>query len=153
MPLLAAQAALGLLLVALAAAGAGFPLIKRLGTAFRPWERLAFSLLGGWGVLSLTLYLIGQFVFSRRTIFVVTFGFALLGLRFLWGVWRHREVPGPWLEKRALLPAGLVIFILLVTAVAGLAPVVGDWGSDTVAYHLLGPKVWLRIGVIRWEKK
>ena len=149
MPLLALQAALGLLLMALAAAGAGFPLFKRLGTAFHPWERVAFSLLGGWGVLSLTLYLIGQFVFSRWMIFVVTFGFAVLGLRFLWGVWRHREVAGPWIERRALLPAALVIFILLVTALAGLAPVVGDSGSDTVAYHLLGPKVWLRAGAIR----
>jgi hypothetical protein len=149
MPLLALQAALGLLLMALAAAGAGFPLFKRLGTAFHPWERVAFSLLGGWGLLSLALYLIGQFVFSRRVIFVVAFGFAAVGLRFLWGMRRHRDVTGPWVEKRALLPAALVVFILLVTAVAGLAPVVGDWGSDTVAYHLLGPKVWLRTGVIR----
>src|ERR1700675_3478053 len=113
MPLIALQAALGLLLTALAAAGAGFPLFKRLGTAFHPWERAAFSPLGGWGVLSLTLYLIGQVIFSRWTIFVGTFGFAPLVLRFLWGGWRHREVAAPWIERRALLPAALVIFILL----------------------------------------
>jgi len=149
MPSLALQAALGLLLVALAAAGAGFPLFNRLGIAFHPWERVAFSLLGGWGLFSLALYLIGQIVFMRWIIFVVTFGFAALGLRFLWVVWRQREVAGPWVERQSLLPAAIVIFILLVTAVAGLAPVAGDWGSDTVAYHLLGPKVWLRTGVIR----
>ena len=149
MILLALQAALGMLLLALAAAGAGFPLFRRLGSAFHPWERLAFCLLGGWGVFSLALYLIGQVLFSRWIIFVVTFGFAALGSRFLWGVWRHRELSGPWMEKRALLPAAIVIFLLLVTTIAGLAPVVGDWGSDTVAYHLLGPKVWLRAGVIR----
>jgi hypothetical protein len=149
MILLALQAALGLLLLSLAAAGAGFPLFRRLGTAFHPWERVVLSLLGGWGTVSLALYLIGQVVFSRWMIFVVTSGFAALGLRFLREGWRHRETPGPWVEKRALLPAALVIFILLVTAVAGLAPVVGDLGSDTVAYHLLGPKVWLRAGVIR----
>src|SRR5882762_8884548 len=149
MILLALQAALGMLLLALAAAGAGFPPFRRLGSAFHPWERLAFCLLGGWGVFSLALYLIGQVLFSRWIIFVVTFGFAALGSRFLWGVWRHRELSGPWMEKRALLPAAIVIFLLLVTTIADLAPVVGDLGSDTVAYHLLGPKVWLRAGVIR----
>jgi len=143
------HAAFGVLLLGLAAAGVGYPLAGRLGTAFHPRERLAFSFLGGWGVLSLLLYLIGQVAFLRWVIFVVTFGFAALGLRFLWGVRRDREVPEPWVEKRALLPAALVVFILSLTAVAGLAPVVGDWGSDTVAYHLLGPKVWLRAGVIR----
>ena len=143
------HAAIGVLLLGLSAAGVGYPLARRLGTAFHPWERMAFALLGGWGVLSLLLYLIGQFVFSRWVIFVVTSGFAAVGLRFLVGIWRHREVPGPWVEKRALLPAALVVFIVLVTAVAGLAPVVGNWGSDTVAYHLLGPKVWLRAGMIR----
>src|SRR5258708_34490978 len=39
--------------------------------------------------------------------------------------------------------------VLLLTAVAGLADITGDWGNDGVAYHLLGPKVWLRDGVIR----
>src|ERR1700756_412004 len=149
MILLALQAALGMLLLALAAAGAGLLLFRRLGSAFHPWERLTFSFLGGWGVFSLALYLIGQLVFSRRMIFVATFGFAVLGSRFLWGIWRRGEMSGPSVEKRALLPAALVIFILLVTAGAGLAPVVGDWQSDTVAYHLLGPKVWLRAGIIR----
>jgi hypothetical protein len=145
----ALQAAFGLLLLSLAAAGAGYPLFQRLGTAFHPWERLTFCLLGGWGLLSLALYLIGQFAFSRRVIFVVAFGFAFLGLRFLWRIWRDRTATWPRVERRALLPAAMVVFILLLTAVAGLAPVVGDWGSDTVAYHLLGPKVWLRTGMIR----
>ncbi|HET6930759.1 MAG TPA: hypothetical protein VFI45_10605 [Candidatus Acidoferrum sp.] len=149
MILLALQAAWGLLLLSLAAAGVGFPVFRRIGTAFHPWERVVLSLLGGWGMLSLVLYLIGQVAFSRWMIFVVTCGFAALGLRFIWEGWRHRETPGPRVEKRALLPAALVMFILLVTAVAGLAPVAGDWGSDAVAYHLLGPKVWLRAGVIR----
>ena len=149
MPLLALQAALGVLLLALAAAGAGCALFPRMGAQFRPWERLAFSFLGGWGVFSLALYLIGQFVFSRRMIVLATVGSAVLGTRFLWRIWRRGELPGPRLERRAFLPAVIVVFILVVTAVAGLAPVVGNWESDTVAYHLLGPKVWLRAGIIR----
>src|SRR5258708_22783245 len=104
MILLALQAALGMLLLALAAAGAGFPLFRRLGSAFHPWERLAFWLLGGWGVFSLALHLIGQVLFSRRIIFVVTFGFAALGSRFLSGGWRHRRLAGPSMAKRPFLP-------------------------------------------------
>lgn len=149
MPLLALQATLGVLLLALAAAGAGVALFHRTGAPFRPWERLTFSFLGGWGLFSLALYLIGQFVFSRRMIFLATVGSAALGTRFLWRAWRRGELPRPCVEKRALLPAAIVVFILLVTAVAGLAPVVGSWETDTVAYHLLGPKVWLRAGIIR----
>src|SRR5208337_3921671 len=64
-------------------------------------------------------------------------------------VWRRGELRGPMVERYAIVPAALVILVLLVSAIAGLAPVTGDWGSDTVAYHLLGPKVWLRSGVIR----
>lgn len=149
MPLLALQATLGVLLLALAAVGTGFALFHRVGVPFRPWERLTFSFLGGWGLFSLALYLVGQFVFSRRMIFIATVGSALLGTRFLWRAWRRVELPAPCLEKRAILPAAIAVSILLITAVAGLAPVVGSWDTDTVAYHLLGPKVWLRAGIIR----
>jgi hypothetical protein len=47
------------------------------------------------------------------------------------------------------LPGLIIAFILLFTAISGLAEVTGDWGNDAVAYHLLGPKVWLRNGIIR----
>jgi hypothetical protein len=149
MVLLALRAVLGLLLLVLAAAGAGAPIFRRLSTAFQPWERLALSLLAGWGGVSLALYLIGQFTFSPHVIFVVTSGFAALGLAQLWRIWRDHSLPRPKIDRSALLPGALVVFLLCMTGVAGLAEVVGDWGSDTVAYHLLGPKVWLRAGVIR----
>ena len=149
MVLLSLRAALALLVLVLAAAGAGSPIFRRLGPAFQPWERLALSLLAGWGGVSLVLYLIGQFTFSRSMIFVVTLGFATLGLAWLWKMRRENALPKPRTDRRALLPAALVIFLLCMTGIAGLAEVVGDWGSDTVAYHLLGPKVWLREGVIR----
>jgi hypothetical protein len=149
MVLLALRAVLGLLLLVLAAAGAGAPIFHRLGSAFQPWERLALSLLGGWGGVSLALYVIGQFAFSRRVIFAVALGFAALGLVRLWRMWREHTLPKPGIDRSALLPGALVVFLLCMTGVAGLAEVVGDWGSDTVAYHLLGPKVWLRAGVIR----
>ncbi len=145
----ALQAALGLLVLGLAAAGAGSGVFRRLGAAFPAWERMVFSVLGGWGLLSLALYLIGQISFSRRVIFGSALALAAVGVHFLRKVWRGGELRGLVLERRAMVPATLVIFVLTVTAIAGLAPVTGDWGSDTVAYHLLGPKVWLRSGVIR----
>ena len=41
------------------------------------------------------------------------------------------------------------MIVLAVTAFSGLAEMTGDWNKDSVAYHLLGPTVWLRNGVIR----
>src|SRR6202035_4938139 len=47
-------------------------------------------------------------------------------------------------------PAFVIVGIVLaITAIAGLAEPVGDWGIDGVAYHYVGPKVWLRNGVVR----
>jgi hypothetical protein len=43
----------------------------------------------------------------------------------------------------------VVVLVLTITAIAGTSEITGDWERDTVAYHLLGPKVWLREGVIR----
>lgn len=145
----ALQAAGATALLILAAAGAGSPLFRLLENSYARWERVTLSLLGGWGLLSLALYVIGQWRFSKHIIFIVSVGFAVLGIRNLWGILRGMERMRFPLERRAWLPAGLVIGVVGTMAMGGLAPVVGDWGTDTVAYHLLGPKVWLRTGVIR----
>ena len=47
------------------------------------------------------------------------------------------------------LPGLIVLVVLALTAVAGTAEITGDWNQDAVAYHLLGPTVWLRDGIIR----
>lgn len=149
MLLQALQAAFGTFLLTLAATAAGYPIFRMVGSSFQRWERLALSVLGGWGLLSLALYLIGQIQFSRTIILVVVGVFAAAGVWSLWKIGQEGPWPLPLLERRAWLPAALVILVLAITAVAGLAPVVGDWNSDTVAYHLLGPKVWLRAEIIR----
>jgi len=51
--------------------------------------------------------------------------------------------------KITALPAMVIAAVLLVTALGGLSEIVGDWGNDAVVYHLLGPKVWLRNGIVR----
>jgi 4-amino-4-deoxy-L-arabinose transferase-like glycosyltransferase len=47
------------------------------------------------------------------------------------------------------LPGLIVLVVLALTTVAGTAEITGDWNRDAVAYHLLGPTVWLRDGIIR----
>jgi hypothetical protein len=39
--------------------------------------------------------------------------------------------------------------VLLVRAFGGLAEITGDWEHDAIAYHLLGPKVWLYQELVR----
>jgi hypothetical protein len=110
-------------------------------------ERFAFSMLGGLGLFSLAL--IGQISFTRTTIVTALIVGCLLAIRPLWLAWRNRDSFQPAIRKKNLLPALVVLFVLIITALAGTAEITGDWNQDTVAYHLLGPRVWLRAGVIR----
>src|SRR5277367_30260 len=143
------QAIFGVLVLSVAALGAGYIFYRWLPPAIRRWERWVFALVGGWGLLSLVLYLIGQINFSRRTIFLVVSVFALGGATLLWKGIRSEELRGLGMISSKFVPAAFVLLIILVAAISGLAPVTGDWGSDTVTYHLLGPKVWLRAELIR----
>ena len=115
---------------------------------FTNLQRLAFSLLGGLGLLSLLLFLVGQLAFTRPIIFSITLVALLLAIRPL--LRTVREYPlAQSSQSLPLLPTAVIAAILLVTAVAGLAQTTGDWNNDAVAYHFLGPRVWLREGLIR----
>jgi hypothetical protein len=148
----AIRATLATILVALAALGLGFWIGRILPRSFSFLDKLACSWLGGFGTLGVLLFLIGQWKFTRATIgtlLIFSAAFAiLLVLRA-----RRSEPPrndsGARADKLPLIPVFVIAFVLLATAVGGLAPVTGDWGSDAVAYHYLGPRVWLRDGIIR----
>ena len=109
-----------------------------------PWiDRLAAVSLGGIGLLGVTLFLMGLVTFSRRAILIFLSLAAMLGLwQFRDEVIRHRfhfrfsSIP--------ILPAAIVAIVLIVTFVGGLAEPVGDIKLDAIAYHYLGPQVWLR---------
>src|SRR5271154_2900570 len=101
------HALFGILALGMAALGAGSIFHKWLPRSLRAWERWIFSLAGGWGVLSLVLYLIGQINFSRRTIFLVVSVFALGGAAVLWKGLRSQEVRGLHLNSRNYLPAAI----------------------------------------------
>ena len=64
-----------------------------------------------------------------------------MALRPLWRAARDLTSI-PKANSKEVLPPGRVVFLVLtITAIAGTSEITGDWERDTVAYHLLGPKV------------
>ena len=131
-----------------AALGFGSALRRLFPQSFSLVDGLAFTVLGGLGLLGTLLFDVGQAWFSRTAIALVM----LAGL-FLSVVWllKNASAVRSNLSKICvpLLPAAIVASVLLITAVGGLAEPTGDIKMDAIAYHFLGPKVWLRNGVIR----
>lgn len=115
-------------------------------------DRIALILLGGIGMFGTVLFLIGQIRLSR-TIIVITllpaFWGAALVLRAVRVPFRHMLRLRP-----PLVPATIVAVVLLLVGVAGMAAPTGDISTpglknDSIAYHFLGPRVWLRNEAIR----
>jgi len=141
------SALLSVIVLACAAFGAGFWIEDRLPSSFAPLECLAFTWLGGLGTLSMCLFLVGQFAFTRAVILgavAVSLFLAIRPVRRLF-----RTEPSLWKIRMDAICTFVIILVLLVTAVGGLAEITGDYGNDAIAYHLLGPKVWLRDGFVR----
>jgi len=146
------QALMGLLVVGVAAVGAGGWIGRILPGGLRRFERGAFVVLGGFGALSTVLFLLGQVSFTPAIIWFVLGVSGAIGVVYLFRIGNGSSFRLPLMfagTRRAAVPAALCILVLGFTAVCGLAEITGDWRNDAVAYHLLGPKVWLRDGVIR----
>jgi hypothetical protein len=136
------------LILLFAALGFGSVLSRLIPQSFCLLDRFAIQLLGGLGLLGTILFCIGQVWFSRFAIILVLLLGVLLALASSAKVTRElRAVP---IKSNArALPAVIVTSVLLITAIGGLAEPVGDIKMDEIAYHLLGPKVWLRNAIIR----
>ncbi len=136
-------------LVLLAAAlGFGTVLRPLFSKNFSRIDRLAFTLLGGLGLLGTILFCVGQFWFSRTAILIVLIPGVVLGARVFARATREgRPVFGAL--SLPILPLAVIGSVLLVTIAGGFAEPTGDMNSDAIAYHYYGPKVWLREGVIR----
>jgi hypothetical protein len=146
---LAVRAILGLSIVTISAFGAGTWVGLLLSCRYRWFERIAIVLLGGFGTLSTVLFIVGQFSFTQRSIRItlaVAIAFGIASIRRILAKQTKSTSDNP---KIPAIPAIIIGSLLVFMAISGLAEVTGDWGNDTVSYHLLGPKVWLRDGIIR----
>jgi hypothetical protein len=141
--------AIGANLILLAAAFGFGSLLKRLvPEKFGAVDRAALMLLGGLGLTGTVLFGVGQIWFTRIAIWVVL----LSGCVACW-----RLAPQPfggsgekvkWLRP-PVMAAAVVAAVVVTTAAGGLVKPTGDMEDDAIAYHFLGPKVWLRDGAIR----
>ena len=137
------------LVVATAAMGIGAWLWRGLPATFSKFDRLACSWLGGLGLLGLSLFLVGQFAFTRTTIFLTLGAAAAAAISPLARTGKARIALFIRDIQITALPAIIIAIVLIVTVLGGFSEIVGDWGHDAIAYHLLGPKVWLRNGIVR----
>jgi hypothetical protein len=142
------KALFGLTFVTIAAIGAGGAISSILPDSFRPFERATFIVLGGFGLLSTGLFLVGRVSFTRLFITPVLAIVAAVGMFAILKAFRRGHFSSIATDWPAI-PAILIALVLIFTAVCGLAEITGDLNNDAVAYHLLGPKVWLRDGAIR----
>ena len=136
------------LILILAALGFGGLLGRLFPRGFSLIDRFALRLLGGLGLIGTLLFDVGQVWFSRTVVISlvslgVFFGFRLLIFASHNPNVRPQKAPVP------VIAALTVASVLLVTALGGLVEPMGDLRHDAIAYHFLGPKVWLRDGAIR----
>jgi hypothetical protein len=131
-----------------AAVGYGSALLRLLPQSFSRLDRFALVLLGGLGLLGTLLFDVGQVWFSRTAIVAILLPGVVTGLLTIIRTVTKLRESRPKIGA-PLLPALVVSAVILISAVGGLAEPVGDIRMDTIAYHYLGPKVWLRNGVIR----
>jgi len=137
------------IVLVVSALGFGSLVHRLFPKSFSQLDRLVLTLLAGLGFLGTILFCVGQVWFSRSVILLVLFSGVLLGCgslaragRECWSALGRVHLP--------VFPAAIVFSVLLMTAVGGLAVLTGDLTTDdSIAYHYLGPKVWLREGVIR----
>jgi Dolichyl-phosphate-mannose-protein mannosyltransferase len=145
MRLLAAIFANALLLVA--AFGLGSLLGPLFPKKLERLDRLAAMMASGLGLLGTLLFLVGLAAFSRVVILSILISAALLGA---WRIYHEAREGGVKLGaiRVPALPAAIIALLLVVTFLGGLAEPVGDIKLDAIAYHFLGPRVWLRDAVI-----
>ena len=136
--------------VVLFAAALGFGSLLRplFPKTFSQVDRFTFMLLGGLGLMGTLLFCLGQLWFSRAAVVsILLFGLILIANPALQRFRGFRGIlsglSGP------PLPVSIVAIVLLVTGISGLALPTGDMSHDAIAYHFLGPKVWLREHRIR----
>ncbi len=142
----AAAALFALLLLLGAVLATGALLALQVDGPLSSVERLANAVLLGVAAIGLTVFLVGLMKLDRLTVTVV------LAAAYT-PLLSHRVRSWLWDVLRSLA-AGLLAPMIAVIAVLGIVLVIaiprptGDVLNDAIAYHLLGPAVWLRAGRI-----
>jgi hypothetical protein len=139
----------GTIVVATASYGVGVLILPYLPDSIARFHRYVYAWIGGFGLLGVLLFVIGQWRFTRTIVMVVLAAAVLSAVAH---IIRRRDLLlsfSPAIPRSAYLPAAIVAIVLAITAVAGLTKPVGDWNIDGVTYHFTGSKIWLRDGVIR----
>lgn len=139
------------LLLLLAAFGIGGFLRPLIPRSFSKIERLVIIPLAGFGLQGLLLFLVGIVRFSPTVILAVLLPATVLGGRCLSQEMRGMAFSSV-LSGLPIIPASVIALVLVVTILGGFAEPIGDIKenkSDAIAYHYLGPKIWVREGVIR----
>ncbi len=108
--------------------------------------RIAIRLALGLGAFGLLLFIIGLIRFTPALVIALTLAGAMVGAILLF-----RERPDAAICWRHLRQPALFITLLIVAFFffSGLSPIIGGVGNDGTDYHLLGPQVWLRAGIVR----
>ncbi len=130
------------IVVIIAVFGLGTSIIRLLPDSFSHQTKSICVMIGGFGILGLVLFVVGYLSFTRWTIGVI------LAIGIGAAVFSKLR---PWAISRpvAIFPATIIAVVLVMTALSGLLEPAGDWNIDSVAYHLVGPKVWVRNGMVR----
>lgn len=103
----------------------------------------AMKIVGGMGLLGTLLFLVGLVHFSRSSILAVLLPTTVLGV--WWFLKDVRSVAGGSHSVDVpLIPAAVGAFVMAMTFLGGLAAPVGDIKLDAIAYHFLGPQIWLQ---------
>jgi hypothetical protein len=132
----------------LAALGFGNLFLPLTPERFSGLDRFILKFLAGFGFLGTILFCVGQVSYSTPAILSVL----SLGLLIALVSSTRLAAKGQLTFKNLrppTIPAAIVLGVFALTAVGGLAFPTGDTNNDAIAYHYLGPKVWLREGLIR----
>jgi hypothetical protein len=136
------------LLLLSAAFGLGSVLCPLLPKTFSKLDRLSIIALAGLGFLGALLFLLGLVRYSLGAMLVVLLPAGALGIRYLLREIRSADIR-MFFDGIPIIPASVIALVLAITVLGGFADPVGDIKLDTISYHYLGPRVWLRDGMIR----
>lgn len=140
MALLFLKAIFSNIIVGISAFGFGTWILRFLPDSFSRLTRFVLATIAGFGILGIVLFCVGHISFSRIAIAIVV----AIGII---SAFINKNISFNLPINK--FPAAIVGIVLAITAIGGLAEPVGDWESDGVAYHFVGPKVWLRDGIVR----